>query len=181
MCIHPRVMEEGDRDTVDSLCRFEPKLILFLEWNLWRNMTASWVRNRANTSSSTNSASESPALCQYYESFEREGNDADIPLGVYDLDQLKELGRQRGWCPYFLTRRVCFIIQSLDPPDLRLTGNQSSKHHCLQLSVHARPKSEQSCLSGAWAREHRRVWWSSQYWQCLHWGFVGYNWQTWSW
>lgn len=68
-------------------------------------MTASWVRNRA-LSSSTH-AEDNQTLCQFYENFEREGNDADIPLGVYDLDQLKELGRQRGWCPYFLTRRVC--------------------------------------------------------------------------
>jgi DNA excision repair protein ERCC-2 len=86
MCIHPRVMEEGDRDTVDSMCR---------------NMTASWVRQKAQRE-------DSNALCQFYESFEREGNDADIPMGVYDLDQLKVLGRQRGWCPYFLTRKVIF-------------------------------------------------------------------------
>jgi DNA excision repair protein ERCC-2 len=79
-----------------------------------RNMTASWVRNRAQAaSSSSTSSAESPALCQYYENFEREGNDADMPLGVYDLDQLKELGRQRGWCPYFLTRRVRFISFAL--------------------------------------------------------------------
>jgi DNA excision repair protein ERCC-2 len=32
MCIHPRVLAEGDREAVDSLCR---------------NMTASWVRARA--------------------------------------------------------------------------------------------------------------------------------------
>jgi len=84
LCIHPRVMDESDRDTVDSLCR---------------NMTASWVRQRATKHAGVE-------LCSFYESFEREGNDADIPLGVYDLDQLKELGQQRGWCPYFLARRV---------------------------------------------------------------------------
>jgi DNA excision repair protein ERCC-2 len=76
-------------------------------------MTASWVRNRINNASAPVSSSAPdtdseapPSLCQYYENFEKQGNDADMPLGVYDLDQLKELGRQRGWCPYFLTRRV---------------------------------------------------------------------------
>jgi hypothetical protein len=27
-------------------------------------------------------------------------------MGVYDLDQLKDLGMKQGWCPYFLARRV---------------------------------------------------------------------------
>jgi DNA excision repair protein ERCC-2 len=78
-------------------------------------MTASWVRNRAQGASSTSAASDNPTLCQYYENFEKEGNDADMPMGVYDLDQLKELGRQRGWCPYFLTRRVRSIPYSIFP------------------------------------------------------------------
>jgi DNA excision repair protein ERCC-2 len=96
-------------------------------------MTASWVRNRAQ---SLNLAPDSdvPQLCQFYETFEKEGNDADIPLGVYDLDQLKELGRHRGWCPYFLTRRV--FINSAQ--FTILLGNQSCQHYCLQLSIHAR-------------------------------------------
>lgn len=73
-------------------------------------MTASWVRNRVNsmpeTNSNTTNTNENSLLCQFYENFEKQGNDADIPLGIYDLDELKELGRSRGWCPYFLTRRA---------------------------------------------------------------------------
>ena len=34
------------------------------------------------------------------------GSDAAINPGVYSLDDLKSLGRERGWCPYFLTRHV---------------------------------------------------------------------------
>lgn len=34
------------------------------------------------------------------------GSDAAINPGVYSLDDLKALGRERGWCPYFLTRHV---------------------------------------------------------------------------
>eukprot|EP01041_Mallomonas_annulata_P013056 gene13056-27554_t len=29
-----------------------------------------------------------------------------IPMGVYSLDDLKELGKHKGWCPYFLTRHL---------------------------------------------------------------------------
>lgn len=75
-------------------------------------MTASWVRNRAQAASSTSSTADS--LCQFYENFEKDGNDANMPLGVYDLDQLKDFGRQRGWCPYFLTRRVGSLSFRLD-------------------------------------------------------------------
>ena len=92
MCIHPKVLEEGDRDTVDSLCR---------------NMTASWVRAKAlgtaattvatttNPGSSTtvdanssnisltnaNSSSSSGGaggfeLCSFYENYSRDGTNA---------------------------------------------------------------------------------------------------------
>ena len=44
MCIHPTVLEEGDRDTVDSLCR---------------NMTASWVRAKALGTNNNNNNSNS--------------------------------------------------------------------------------------------------------------------------
>ena len=32
--------------------------------------------------------------------------DVEIPQGVYSLDDLKELGTAKGWCPYFLTRHL---------------------------------------------------------------------------
>jgi len=30
----------------------------------------------------------------------------EIPQGVYSLDDLKDLGTQKGWCPYFMTRHL---------------------------------------------------------------------------
>ena len=30
----------------------------------------------------------------------------EIPTGIYSLDNLKELGEEKGWCPYFMTRRL---------------------------------------------------------------------------
>eukprot|EP01138_Halocafeteria_seosinensis_P011899 gb/GECG01012161.1/.p1 GENE.gb/GECG01012161.1/~~gb/GECG01012161.1/.p1 ORF type:complete len:845 (+),score=112.20 gb/GECG01012161.1/:1-2535(+) len=83
MCIHPTVSEESERETVDSACR---------------NLTASWVRAKAETDSSVE-------LCQYFEEYEKSGTDADI-RGIYSIEDLKELGKEKGWCPYFLTRHV---------------------------------------------------------------------------
>lgn len=85
MCVHPRVLEEGDRETVDSLCR---------------NMTASWVRAKSSTVNNTYE------LCNFYEDFNIDGSNAEIPQGVYSLDDLRELGSEKGWCPYFMTRQL---------------------------------------------------------------------------
>lgn len=83
MCIHPRVVDESDREKVDALCR---------------NMTASWVRSRAE---------EDPTvrLCEFYENYDRMGTDADL-RGIFTLDDLKKAGEEKGWCPYFLARHT---------------------------------------------------------------------------
>lgn len=80
MCVHPRIMEEGDRETVDSMCR---------------DMTASWVRSRQDT-----------AKCSFFEQYLSEGSAAEVPKGVYALDDLKSFGAEKGWCPYFMTRHL---------------------------------------------------------------------------
>jgi len=87
MCIHPRINEEGDRETVDTLCR---------------QMTASWVRAKAAKEGNGGGT----ALCDFYENYERDGTNAEIPRGVYSLEDLKTLGEQKGWCPYFMTRHL---------------------------------------------------------------------------
>lgn len=33
-------------------------------------------------------------------------NILEVPQGVYTLDDLKELGEEKGWCPYFMTRHL---------------------------------------------------------------------------
>lgn len=55
--------------------------------------------------------SEEPAreveTCSFYENYDaRKSNDTVLPPGVYSVDDLKELGAKKGWCPYFLTRYV---------------------------------------------------------------------------
>ena len=71
-------------------------------------MTSSWVRQKAlATPSSSGDASTPVELCDFFEGMEREGGGApDLPSGVYDLEDLRALGKQRGLCPYFLARRV---------------------------------------------------------------------------
>lgn len=85
MCVHPEVMGHADGEAVDSQCR---------------NRTASWVRRRAKEMGERN------LLCSFYEKLEEQGTDITIPGGVYSLDDLKEYGREKGFCPYFLTRQA---------------------------------------------------------------------------
>eukprot|EP00605_Chrysophyceae_sp_TOSAG23-4_P001829 GSChrysophyteH1.ASY1.ANO1.2019.1 assembled CDS len=78
-----RTVQEIDREAVDSICR---------------SMTASWVRTKAGVKKSQ--------LCSYYETYEKDSSSADVPIGVYSLDDIKNLGRKRGWCPYFMARHM---------------------------------------------------------------------------
>lgn len=89
LCIHPRASNEGDRDAVDTLCR---------------NMTSSWVRQRAQ--SARENGEEAVELCSFYETFADQQSSVELPRGIYDLEDLRNLGKQRGCCPYFLARRV---------------------------------------------------------------------------
>lgn len=82
MCIHPEVSREKDGKMVDSKCYA---------------LTASHVRERQQYD-------ESIAGCQYFEGFQTEGKESHLPTGVYSLDDLKEYGRERNWCPYFTAR-----------------------------------------------------------------------------
>lgn len=109
MCVHPTVIEEGDRDTVDTLCR---------------RMTASWVRNRIHNNRKAEHISLGAAvpstqgvddeeidsgahsLCEFYENYFTQGSQAEIPMGIYSLDDLREFGTKKGWCPYFMARHL---------------------------------------------------------------------------
>lgn len=43
-------------------------------------------------------------VCSFYEGYEKEGSEATLS-GVLSLDAMKALGRQKGWCPYYMARR----------------------------------------------------------------------------
>lgn len=84
MCVHPTVAEAESRESVDSKCR---------------RLTASWVREKAATNPDIET-------CRFFEEHERTGAEALLPPGVYTLHDLREFGREKGWCPYFLARHM---------------------------------------------------------------------------
>jgi DNA excision repair protein ERCC-2 len=85
MCVNERVLEESDREAVDAACR---------------SMTASWVVQQAKTNPG------SMETCSYYDNFQSAGEATTMPSGVYDLEELRKWGKERGWCPYYLTRQA---------------------------------------------------------------------------
>ncbi|KAG7384456.1 General transcription and DNA repair factor IIH helicase subunit XPD [Phytophthora pseudosyringae] len=107
MCVHPRVMAHADGEDVDGQCR---------------KMTASWVRARAAKAREAAAGGDAPMpqagdddqhpggaveTCSLYENYDaRKSDETVLPPGVYSVDDLKELGAKKGWCPYFLTRYV---------------------------------------------------------------------------
>lgn len=135
LCINKEVIDVGDREQVDSLCR--EKIAAWVnrsegEKQRSRNgaisdvaidLTSQQQLEADNTDNgdiidiedlvSTDGTNQtSSGNCSYYETYERLGTDA-IPCGIYSLDDLKELGRKRGWCPYFAARHllsVCNIV-----------------------------------------------------------------------
>lgn len=41
-----------------------------------------------------------------------EGKEQFMAPGIYSIDDLKEYGRDRNWCPYFLARFTVSISES---------------------------------------------------------------------
>ncbi|VFV32891.1 low quality protein: tfiih basal [Lynx pardinus] len=82
LCIHPEVMPLRFGKDVDGKCH---------------SLTASYVRAQYQ---------QDPSLphCRFYEEFDVHGRQVPLPAGIYNLDDLKALGRRQGWCPYFLAR-----------------------------------------------------------------------------
>eukprot|EP01012_Entosiphon_sulcatum_P025031 TRINITY_DN30295_c0_g1_i1.p1 TRINITY_DN30295_c0_g1~~TRINITY_DN30295_c0_g1_i1.p1 ORF type:complete len:759 (+),score=178.92 TRINITY_DN30295_c0_g1_i1:41-2317(+) len=86
LCVHPTVKGKESGAEVDSACK---------------SLTASWVARP--------SGAEEPLVygCDFYTGLERAGAAAEaLPAGIYTLRELRLLGIQKGWCPYFLARRA---------------------------------------------------------------------------
>ena len=83
LCIHPGVSKERDGKVVDGRCY---------------GLTASFVRAQHSADP------ENTPVCNFYEGFDAHGKEFPSPSGVYNLDDLKDFGLQKGWCPYFLAR-----------------------------------------------------------------------------
>lgn len=113
MCIHPEVSKEREGKAVDGKCY---------------SLTASYIRER-------HQMDDSVPVCQYYEGFDIEGREAFLPPNIYNLDDLKQYGRDRNWCPYFTARYAInnanIIVYSyhylLDPKIAEVVSKQLSR------------------------------------------------------
>jgi DNA excision repair protein ERCC-2 len=63
-----------------------------------RNLTSSWAQQR----------------CDFFEAL----SDPTIDPGVYTLDDIKDYGKQKGQCPYYLARKLVCLL-NLDCPRRR--------------------------------------------------------------
>ena len=102
LCLHPEVAREREGKAVDAKCH---------------SLIAPFVREQH--AQNPNNVS----VCEFYEKFDSSGRDDALPNGSYNLDDLKALGREKGYCPYFMARwamkQANFIVYSyhylLDP------------------------------------------------------------------
>lgn len=76
------------------------------------SLTATHVRDH-------HSADDTVPVCEFYEGFAMDGKESIMPYGVYSIDDLKQYGRNRNWCPYFLSRFAVCISESLPTKDVK--------------------------------------------------------------
>uniref|UniRef100_A0A670JL03 General transcription and DNA repair factor IIH helicase subunit XPD n=1 Tax=Podarcis muralis TaxID=64176 RepID=A0A670JL03_PODMU len=107
LCIHPEVSAFRFGKEVDGKCF---------------SLTASYVRAQQQQDSSVPS-------CRFFEEFDAHGRQVPLPYGVYNLDDLKAFGRQKGWCPYFLARYSVMWLYHylLDPKIADLVSKELAK------------------------------------------------------
>lgn len=163
LCINKDVIGVGDREQVDALCRERISEWVRRPESEKARIRAGPLADRVaspdeededldegddipevidledigddsnNSRGGATRGSDKPC-CSYYENYERQGTDA-IPCGIYALDDLKELGQERGWCPYFAARHllsVCNIVvynyqYMLDPKIATLVSRELSE------------------------------------------------------
>lgn len=104
LCCHPRISKEPTGTLVDSHCR---------------NLTATWVRERAVSAASSTAGSDEASgqqqqqqqieTCPFFEKLQSAVASSLLPAGVYTLTDLRRFGEEHGVCPYFLARRVLAI------------------------------------------------------------------------
>ncbi|CAH2314712.1 TFIIH basal transcription factor complex helicase XPD subunit [Pelobates cultripes] len=113
LCVNPEVSALRFGKEIDGRCH---------------SLTASFVRTQRQRDPST-------PYCRFYEEFDAIGRQTPLPVGVYNLDDLKALGRQRGWCPYYLARHAlsqCNVVvysyhYLLDPKIADLVSRELAK------------------------------------------------------
>uniref|UniRef100_A0A2P2I4Y2 General transcription and DNA repair factor IIH helicase subunit XPD n=1 Tax=Hirondellea gigas TaxID=1518452 RepID=A0A2P2I4Y2_9CRUS len=117
LCIHPEVSKSRDGKVVESGCYA---------------LTASYIRTRAQKD-------DNIPHCNFFEDFDLHGKEFPLPGGCYSLDDLKEFGRKKGWCPYFLARHAVnsaqVVVYSynylLDPKIADIVSKELKKETCV--------------------------------------------------
>ncbi|XP_063600558.1 general transcription and DNA repair factor IIH helicase subunit XPD-like [Penaeus indicus] len=117
LCVNPEVSKAREGKLVDNGCYA---------------LTASYVRSRAQRD-------DTVPQCDYFEQFDLHGKEFPLPAGTYNLDDLREFGRQKGWCPYFLARHA--IVQAnivvysyhymLDPKISEIVSKEMKSEACV--------------------------------------------------
>ncbi|XP_071799505.1 general transcription and DNA repair factor IIH helicase subunit XPD-like [Asterias amurensis] len=113
MCVHPQVSKESTGKLVDLKCH---------------ELTASFVREKHNYDPTVK-------VCSLFEEFDSHGKEIPMAAGVYSLDDLKDAGRESGWCPYFMARHAIYhaniVVYSyhylLDPKIAEMVSKELSK------------------------------------------------------
>ena len=126
MCVHPRVETGSDREAVDSICRSMTASWVRTKAGVKKAPEGSSTSSSSGTSSGISRSADSAAgvtpsanpnaapstpsehveLCSFYETYENESSKTEVPCGVYSLDDLKDMGKAKGWCPYFMAREM---------------------------------------------------------------------------
>lgn len=113
LCINPTVSNERDGKTVDARCH---------------TLTATHIRTKYKYDKTI-------PVCNFYENFDAHGKEVPLEPGIYGIDELKEYGKKKGYCPYFLARYTILhanvIIYSyyylLDPKIADLVSKELNK------------------------------------------------------
>nr|XP_057937020.1 general transcription and DNA repair factor IIH helicase subunit XPD isoform X2 [Doryrhamphus excisus] len=114
LCIHTEVSSLRFGKEVDGKCH---------------SLTASYIRAQRHSNPNL------PA-CRFYEEFDAVGRQVPLSAGIYNLDDLKDYGRRKGWCPYYLARysilHANIVVYSyhylLDPKIADLVSKELAKN-----------------------------------------------------
>lgn len=63
------------------------------------NLTAPWVREAAQSG-------QDIETCSFFEALENTDLREAVPDAIYTLDEIKDLGKSKNLCPYFMARRM---------------------------------------------------------------------------
>lgn len=125
LCLHPAVSSASSREEADALCRSmtaswargdpediedvggrAPRRGAATNGSVVRMADADEEEEGGAPRALTAAAAAEKGLCEYFEGYDKEGTDAILPAGVYGIDELIAVGKERGWCPYYTARHA---------------------------------------------------------------------------